>query len=137
MIHPPLTEWMETIPYGPPTVKRCQLLSDRGEAGTGRRWFVVRPRKRWPQPPKYLAPGLYTEVAFIRHVERLRGGDRSSLFHDQRLGGSQPAEALPPVVAYCQLLTAAKHLSAAYEELRAYDIIPSSVPPVPLLIFTR
>ena len=31
MIHPPLTEWLENIPYGPPTSKRCQLLSDKGE----------------------------------------------------------------------------------------------------------
>ena len=135
--HPPLAEWLENIPYGPPTLKRCQLLSDKGEAGTGRRWFVVRPHKRWPQPYNCLAPGLYAEAAITRHVGLLRGGDRSALFHEQRLGGSQPAEALPPVVAYCQLLTAANHLSAAYEELRAWDIIPSSVPPVPLLIMTR
>ena len=48
VLHPPLGEWLESIPYGPPTSKRFQLLSDKGEAGTGRRWFVVRPRKCWP-----------------------------------------------------------------------------------------
>ena len=134
---PPPQEWLESIPFGPSTPKRCQLLSDKGEAGTGRRWFVVRPHKCWPQPASGLAPGLYTEAALTRYVGLLSGGDRSALFHEQRLGGSQPVEALPPIIAYCQLLTAANHLSAAYEELRAYDIIPSSVPPVPLRILTR
>ena len=46
-------------------------------------------------------------------------------------------ESLPPAVCYCQLLTASNHLAAAYEELRAYDIVSSSVPPVPLRILTR
>ena len=111
--------------------QRFQLLSDKGEAGTRRRWFVVRPRKCWPQPYNCLVPGVYTEVAFTRSVGLLRGGDRSALFHEQRRGAD--GRALPPVVAYCQLLTAANHLAAAYEELRAWDIISASVPPVPLL----
>ena len=73
--------------------------------------------------------------ARLRCVGLLRGGDRSALFHEQRLRADDGA--LPPVVAYCQLLTAANHLSAAYEELRAFDIFRTSVPPIPLLIMTR
>ena len=142
---------MEGLPFGPSTPKRLKLLFDKGE-GLARCWYVVRPRRCWPQPYDCLAPGVYSAAALARCVGEMQHGDRSALFREQLCASLQEADAasgqmdwsssptpvpLPPVVTSSLLLTAANHLSAAYEELRVWDIIPASVPPIPLIIVSR
>ena len=90
--HPPTEQWMESLPFGPSTPKRLKLLCDKGD-GLARRWYVVRPRRCWPQPYDCLAPGVYSAAAFAHSVGQMRYGERSVLFREQLHASLQEAEA--------------------------------------------
>ena len=112
---------MTQIPFGPGTPKRMQLLSDQATTESGRRWFVVRPSQRWPQPSDQLKVGVYTEAAFARAVRELSPHRLQAL--QEECASQDQSFTLPPVVGYSQVLTAANHLGAAFLELKEYGSI--------------
>ena len=129
----PLGNWVTRIPFGPGTPKRAQLLSDQSETESGRRWFVVRPTQSWPQPSGHLKVGVYTEAAFARALRELPPHRLQVLMEE--CASQDPPSALPPVVGYSQVLTAANHLGAAFLGLKEYGIISAAeIPPLQIFV---